>query len=81
MGDVVKIRKDNLIPCDCLVVMTNDPENKGFVETKGLDGETSLKLKNSFLNNIPNNVARGQDYFALNYEINCGEPSLQLNKI
>ena len=38
VGDIIKIRKDNLIPCDCMVVKTSDPENKGFVETKGLDG-------------------------------------------
>ena len=25
VGDVIKIRKDNLIPCDCIVVKTSDP--------------------------------------------------------
>jgi len=38
VGDVIKMRKDTLIPCDCMVIKTSDPENKGFVETKGLDG-------------------------------------------
>jgi magnesium-transporting ATPase (P-type) len=80
VGEVIKIRKDTLIPCDCIVIKTSDPENKAFVETKGLDGETNLKLKTSFLNNIPNNVARGNDYHTFKYEVSCGAPAEQLNK-
>ena len=38
VGEVIKIKKETLIPCDSIVVKTSDPENKCFVETKGLDG-------------------------------------------
>lgn len=38
VGDVIKLRKDGLIPCDSVVIKTSDAENKCFVETKGLDG-------------------------------------------
>ena len=38
VGEVIKIKKEMLIPCDSIVVKTSDPENKCFVETKGLDG-------------------------------------------
>lgn len=38
VGNVIKLRKDGLIPCDSVVIKTSDPENKCFVETKGLDG-------------------------------------------
>jgi hypothetical protein len=39
------------------VIKTSDPENKCFVETKGLDGETNYKYKTSFLNNLSGNNA------------------------
>lgn len=54
VGNVIKIRKDQFIPCDVIIVKTSDSENKGFVETKGLDGETNLKMRHSFLTNLPN---------------------------
>ena len=63
-----------------MVVKTSDPENKGFVETKGLDGETNLKMKCSFLNNVPNNLTRSKDYYTYKYDITCGAPCMQLNK-
>lgn len=31
VGTVIKLRKENLIPCDCIVLKTSDPENKCFV--------------------------------------------------
>ena len=54
VGEVIKVKKEEFIPCDVLVVTTSDPENKCYVETKGLDGETNLKPRQSFLKNIPN---------------------------
>lgn len=80
VGDVIKIRKNELIPCDSVVVKTSDPENKCFVETKGLDGETNLKLKTSFLNNIPNNISKDPDSYKYPYEFNVGAPAMQINK-
>jgi magnesium-transporting ATPase (P-type) len=50
------------------------------VETKGLDGETNLKLKVSFLNNIPNNISKDPNYQSLRYRVTCGAPAMQLNK-
>ena len=34
-----------MIPCDGIVLKTNLAENKCFIETKSLDGETNLKAK------------------------------------
>ena len=44
-GNVIKIKQDEVIPCDCLVLKTNLEGNKCFMETKNLDGETNLKLR------------------------------------
>ena len=56
VGDVIKIKKEESIPCDVLVVGTSHVEQKCFVETKGLDGERNLKERRSFIMNIPNGI-------------------------
>lgn len=41
------VKQDQLIPVDMLVVKASDPKGVFYVETKNLDGETNLKLKNA----------------------------------
>jgi len=43
VGDVVRIRPKERVPADCVLVNSADV----LVETKDLDGETSLKPKMS----------------------------------
>ena len=45
LGDIVKVRNDSQFPCDLLLLSTNDENGICYVETKSLDGETNLKLK------------------------------------
>ena len=45
MGQIVKIQSEQFIPADILLLNSSDPKNIGYVETKGLDGETNLKIK------------------------------------
>ena len=45
MGDIVKIKSDQFIPADLLILHTSDPKGCCYVETKNLDGETNLKIK------------------------------------
>ena len=35
------------MPADCVVVDTSEPDSTCFIETKALDGEISLKIKDS----------------------------------
>jgi len=42
---IVKINSGEYIPADILLLKTSDPKNVCYVETKGLDGETNLKIK------------------------------------
>lgn len=44
-GQVIKIQEDEIIPCDALVLSSNLPDNKCFIETRSLDGETNLKVR------------------------------------
>jgi phospholipid-translocating ATPase len=47
VGDFVRIYNDDQIPADVLILSTSDPEGACYVETKNLDGETNLKLRNA----------------------------------
>jgi phospholipid-translocating ATPase len=45
VGDFVRIYNDEPIPADLVVLSTSDPDGACYVETKNLDGETNLKVR------------------------------------
>lgn len=45
VGDVIKVHQDESLPADILICATSEEENMAYVETKNLDGETSLKSR------------------------------------
>lgn len=46
VGDIVRVKEDSFFPADLVVLNSTAPEGMFYVETKNLDGETNLKLKN-----------------------------------
>ncbi|QPG77088.1 hypothetical protein FOA43_004487 [Brettanomyces nanus] len=45
VGDIVKIKNDDQVPVDIVILATSDSDGGCYVETKNLDGETNLKVK------------------------------------
>lgn len=45
VGDFVRIYNDDELPADVIVLSTSDPDGACYVETKNLDGETNLKVR------------------------------------
>ncbi|KAL8802372.1 MAG: hypothetical protein Q9182_003862 [Xanthomendoza sp. 2 TL-2023] len=45
VGDFVRIYNEDQIPADVVVLSTSDPDGQCYVETKNLDGETNLKVR------------------------------------
>jgi len=45
VGDYVRIYNDDEIPADIIVLSTSNEDGNAFVETKNLDGETNLKVR------------------------------------
>ena len=41
----IKIKQNDAIPADILILATSEPNGICFIETKNLDGETNLKQK------------------------------------
>ncbi|KAI3474301.1 hypothetical protein Pfo_029089 [Paulownia fortunei] len=44
-GEVVKISSDEAIPCDMVLLGTNDPSGIAYIQTMNLDGESNLKTR------------------------------------
>ncbi|XBW36209.1 hypothetical protein QEN19_001789 [Hanseniaspora menglaensis] len=47
VGDIIRIHANDEIPADVILLSTSDPDGACYVETKNLDGETNLKVKQS----------------------------------
>ncbi|EAU32628.1 hypothetical protein ATEG_07244 [Aspergillus terreus NIH2624] len=45
VGDFVRLYNGDPIPADVVVLSTSDPDGACYVETKNLDGETNLKVR------------------------------------
>jgi phospholipid-translocating ATPase len=45
VGDFVRIYNDDPVPADIAILSTSDPDGACYIETKNLDGETNLKVR------------------------------------
>ncbi|KAL1955584.1 hypothetical protein VTO42DRAFT_8387 [Malbranchea cinnamomea] len=45
VGDFVRIYNEEPIPADVVILSTSDPDGSCYIETKNLDGETNLKVR------------------------------------
>lgn len=45
VGDIIRVRSDVEVPADLVVLSTSDSDGACYVETKNLDGETNLKVR------------------------------------
>lgn len=45
VGDFVRIYNNEELPADIIILATSDPDGACYVETKNLDGETNLKVR------------------------------------
>ncbi|CAI4058117.1 hypothetical protein SKDZ_04G3180 [Saccharomyces kudriavzevii ZP591] len=47
VGDIVRVHNNDEIPADLILLSTSDVDGACYVETKNLDGETNLKVRQS----------------------------------
>ncbi|EGR33523.1 phospholipid-translocating p-type flippase family protein, putative [Ichthyophthirius multifiliis] len=63
-GNIIKIKENQQIPADILLLKTSDLKGSCFIETKNLDGETNLKPK--FVYKDINNLLNEKQLFNFN---------------
>ena len=44
VGDIVKVTSNGDIPCDIVMLSSEDPDGQCYITTANLDGETNLKV-------------------------------------
>lgn len=45
VGDIIKVRQNEPIPADMILLYTSNSSGLVYLETQNLDGETNLKIK------------------------------------
>ncbi|OBA23975.1 phospholipid-translocating P-type ATPase [Metschnikowia bicuspidata var. bicuspidata NRRL YB-4993] len=79
VGDVLRIHNNEEVPADILILSSSDEDNCCFVETKNLDGETNLKIKQALaFSTDPKKVKRADEFMEMNFEIESEGPQPNL---
>uniref|UniRef100_A0A672NN72 Phospholipid-transporting ATPase n=1 Tax=Sinocyclocheilus grahami TaxID=75366 RepID=A0A672NN72_SINGR len=76
VGDVVRLKKNDFIPADILLLSSSNPNSLCYVETAELDGETNLKFKMGL--KITDDVI--SCFVSFSALILCEEPNNRLDK-
>ncbi|XP_066567022.1 phospholipid-transporting ATPase IC [Amia ocellicauda] len=79
VGDIVRLKKNDFIPADILLLSTSEPNSLCYVETAELDGETNLKFK---MGTKVTHERLQTEHQLANFDamIECEEPNNRLDK-
>ncbi|XP_076139627.1 phospholipid-transporting ATPase IC [Alosa pseudoharengus] len=79
VGDVVRLKKNDFIPADLLLLSSSNPNSLCYVETAELDGETNLKFKMGL--KVTDEHLQDENQMArFNATVVCEEPNNRLDK-
>ncbi|CCH40628.1 phospholipid-translocating ATPase [Wickerhamomyces ciferrii] len=76
VGDIVRLRNNEEAPADIVVLSTSDIDNRCFIETKNLDGETNLKSREGLRET--HGIRHSRDLTQLKFQLNSEAPSMNL---
>uniref|UniRef100_A0A668A6W8 Phospholipid-transporting ATPase n=1 Tax=Myripristis murdjan TaxID=586833 RepID=A0A668A6W8_9TELE len=79
VGDVVRLKKNDFIPADILLLSSSNPNSLCYVETAELDGETNLKFKMG-LRVTDERLQEESQLARFDALIECEEPNNRLDK-
>ncbi|TQS34064.1 hypothetical protein Golomagni_05567, partial [Golovinomyces magnicellulatus] len=76
VGDFVRIYNDDEFPADIIILSTSDPDGACYVETKNLDGETNLKVRQALRSGRSMQHARDCERAEFRVESEAPQPNL-----
>ncbi|KAK6436503.1 phospholipid transporting ATPase [Oleoguttula sp. CCFEE 5521] len=76
VGDFVRLYNEEEIPADIVVLSTSDADGACYVETKNLDGETNLKVRQAL--HTGRKVRRARDCERTNFRLESEPPHANL---
>lgn len=74
VGDIIRIYNNEEIPADVVLLSTSEDDNGCYVETKNLDGETNLKVKQSLKYGNDNKIKKADDFMTRQFQIDSEGP-------
>jgi phospholipid-translocating ATPase len=77
VGDILRIKKNEEIPSDVLILKSSNENNVCYVETKNLDGETNLKTKQA-LQFSSKKIRELSDLTKLKFSVSTEQPNKDL---
>lgn len=81
VGDMIRIYNNDEIPADVVILATSDEDNCCYVETKNLDGETNLKVRQALKYSLSHpalKIRRADDLMSHSFEIESEGPHANL---
>ncbi|KAL2354519.1 P-type ATPase [Cryomyces antarcticus] len=76
VGDFVRLYNEEQVPADIVVLSTSDPDGACYIETKNLDGETNLKVRQAL--HSGRQVRHARDCERTNFMIESEPPHANL---
>lgn len=75
VGDVLRIYNNDEVPADLIILSTSDDDNCCFVETKNLDGETNLKVRQALkYGSVEQKIHRAEDLINHDFQVESEGP-------
>lgn len=79
VGDMLRIYNNDEIPADVIILATSDADNCCYVETKNLDGETNLKVRQALkYSSVEQKIQRADDLKSHDFQIDSEGPHANL---
>lgn len=75
VGDFIRVKANEEVPADMVIISTSDVESNCYTETKNLDGETNLKLKKALACGGSHHLKHSKDLVSTKFWIECDSPN------